>query len=260
MGAFEGGLQLIVIVACTVEAAVGLLQGDEGIGGTVHFGKDGGFVDVGASAQVVQYLEVFGGVGHDGAVAQGFVVKAEAAVGFGQVFGGDILPLFVGFVGGSGGNGLAAEGDALFIFTLVQVDVGKAGYGMGIEATAETGVAGNVDNPQEGLLGTGTCAVHAHVGDAGGGTPVAVVLGTFEASGGLCAGKEAGREGGGDTVFCPGELHGLVEALQGFGVAVEGHQHLGFGGEEASQAVAFQKGEVQALEAVEVALAAFKVY
>ena len=154
MGAFEGGLQLIVIVACTVEAAVGLLQGDEGISGTVHFGKDGGFVDVGASAQVVQYLEVFGGVGYDGAVAQGFVVKAEAAVGFGQVFGGDILPLFVGFVGGSGGNGLAAEGDALFIFTLVQVDVGEAGYGMGIEATAETGVAGNVDNPQEGLLGT----------------------------------------------------------------------------------------------------------
>ena len=63
-----------------------------------------------------------------------------------------------------------------------------------------------------------------------------------------------------EIVFCPGELHGLVEALQGFGVAVEGHQHLGFGGEEASQAVAFQKGEVQALEAVEVAVAAFKVY
>ena len=52
----------------------------------------------------------------------------------------------------------------------------------------------------------------------------------------------------------------LVEALQGFGVAVEGHQHLGFGGEEAPQAVAFQKREVQALEAVEVAVAAFKVY
>ena len=68
------------------------------------------------------------------------------------------------------------------------------------------------------------------------------------------------RECGGDAVFCPGELHGLVEALQGFGVPVEGHQHLAFGGEEASQAVAFQKGDVQALEAVEVAVTAFKVH